>query len=449
MSDGHKNGNFTVWWRRPGLGVCYSVEYQPGWSWDRNFVHYNREFTGKDGRLIFRGPYWKSEDWVGLSEKLGVDYHMGYAKFHDGICFYPSQHMDWCAPHDYVGDFASASRAAGIPVVFYYSVIFDHNPIFDAIQPRKWSTWSSIGDQPEYVAYLLKQYEEFMERYRPDAMWFDWYVENTAATRATIDFFREKYPDTVIAFNQSHNSARAARLLGYTSWEGHVLSVCNEYTILQNNVRPSWKPIARFLDPVASRIIMKFKKSTWLQANQYRREFSHPWELVSPAGRDWHVPELRSDPHELARMAAVTLACGGRSNLYMIILLDGSIRTDHQEQVESVFAWYRPRRHLFRDASPIRYEGDHPPGISGLPKGYGAIASRRDQDVLLHLIRLDGAESPTSIAIDTNEWPSISEIQLEPDQRSLAFNTTEDRITLCLDKSDIDPVDTIIRLRTS
>ena len=243
-----------TWWQKPGLGVCYSVEHQPGWNWDRNFVKYNKEFSDEHGKIKFRGPHWKVEEWIAFSKELGVDFHMAQTKWCDGICFFETELTDWKSPDDYVEKFARMSREARIPFSLYYSTIFDHNPQFDHIQPRKNFLISGIGNEPEYVEYVLGQYRELAEQYRPDSIWLDWYDDSTEATRSSIAFIRKNYPDIALGYNQSHNSKKAREVLDYTSWEGHFLYKLPELNVLQNNLRKEWRTVARILDVGSSTI---------------------------------------------------------------------------------------------------------------------------------------------------------------------------------------------------
>lgn len=114
-------------------------------------------------------------------------------KWHDGICYFDTTLTDWKTEEDYAGRFPEASRRAGIPFMYYYSSIFDHNSQFDPVQPSQ-QTVSFIGipDNPTYHEYLRGQYAEIMEQYRPDGMWIDWYWPDQCL-QTTIDFFRSNF----------------------------------------------------------------------------------------------------------------------------------------------------------------------------------------------------------------------------------------------------------------
>jgi hypothetical protein len=434
------------WWQKPGFGIGYSVEHQPGWSWDRDFVRYNKEFSDEDGALKFRGPHWQVEEWIKFSKEVGVDFHMAQTKWHDGICFYDTKLTDWKSPVDYVGQFARRSKEAGIPFILYYSVIFDHNPQFDHIQPQKRMTFSYIGNEPEYIEYVLGQYAEIVELYDPDAVWMDWYDGKRAVSQASIEFFRANYPDTLIGFNGSGSMPVGRDSVDYNSSEGHFLYKVTDYRFLSLNVRKELKLLGFMLDPFITPFIEKDEESVWNRSNKHRRRPDHPWDIITPVGKHWQAPEVRDDPLDIVKMAAIVMACGGRANLWGVSQLDGYIRPDHLDQLRMVGDWYRPRKDLFREARTMKYDGDTPPGIGGLPKGYGAIASKLGDDVLIHIIRLEGRKPLTTLQISESDWPGLTGVFLEPASKEMDVQRSGGKITIGFKAGDVDPVDTILRM---
>ena len=64
------------WWQKPGLGIQYQIEQRPGWNWERDFEKFHKSMMDEKGSLKFNGPFCKTDDWVLLSQRLGVDYHV-------------------------------------------------------------------------------------------------------------------------------------------------------------------------------------------------------------------------------------------------------------------------------------------------------------------------------------------------------------------------------------
>jgi len=110
--------------------------------------------------------------------------------------------------------------------------------------------------------------------------------------------------------------------------------------------------------------------------------------------------------------------------------------------------WYKPRKDLFRNATPLRYDGDTAPGIGGLPEEYKSIAAKLGDDVLIHIIKQKGDDIPSTVEISEREWPGIKEVYVEPDHKSLQMEKRGDLIVLQLEEKQVDSVDTILRLYT-
>jgi hypothetical protein len=430
-----------TWWQRPGLGISYTVESRPGWAWNRNYNRYNKIMMDEDGGLQSVGPYCKVDQFVDLSKEVGADYHMLYAKWHDGICFFDTKLTNWKTKEDYLAGFSRLSKDAGIPFMIYYSNVIDHNPQFDHIQPIRWSTFSPIRDR-EYLEYMKGQYREMVEQYQPDGFWLDWYNPwPTDTVKTSIDFLRKNYPEVTIGFNASSKFKSAQRLLDYTTDEIHTLG----------------KPKHDITGMVESRLLAKIAAFLfyallgtargWDSANSYRRKFDHFWSAISPAGKFWQDPSLRPDKYHLPRIAATVMACGGRNTIKVNLKMNGHVYDEHVEQMQIVGQWYKPRKHLFNEATPLRYQGVTAPGISGLPAGYKTIASKLGDDVLVHIIKIEGSENLSEISISDSEWAGIKEIYLEPGHQSLQMEKRGESILLHLDASHVAPVDTIVRLK--
>jgi len=431
MIDPCERAPGTEWWQRPGWGIMYQIEFRPGWDWDRDYQEFNPSMMDNEGRFRFNGPWCKVEEWVELSREVGVDFHVMELKWHDGICYFDTALTDWKSDEDYAETFSRLSREAGIPFIFYYSSVFDHNPMFDHVQPNRRGTFSVIGfgGCPEYEDYLRGQYREIAEQYRPDGMWIDWYWPGDAATETTIDFFREDYPQVVLGFNLSNYFPASYRRMDYTIGEAHEL----------DGPLVKLRRTGRMFTPVIC--------SAWKWAALGRMMMDHPWEIIAPAGRWWQDPAMRDDPNELVRIAAIIMACGGRFSLGATARMDGSIEPDQVEQLRVLGRWIAPRRLLFSDAAPMRYRGVRPPGVKVYPGGMKAITTRLGDDVLLHLINMDGAAKRINITMQGKRWETVSKAYIEPGRRELPIARSGYGIHITIDPHDVDTADTILRLK--
>jgi hypothetical protein len=425
----HEGGAGRPWWRKPGIGIQYQIEYRPGMDWERDYDRFNRSMTDDRGNLVFNGPFCQVEDWVELSAKAGADYHIMEIKWHDGICYFNTGLTDWKTPEDYAARFAEASRKAGLPFMFYYSSIFDHNPMFDSIQPAPGQTMSFIGYKEQYLDYMRAQYREIMEQYAPDGMWIDWYWPDEA-TDATVQLFREEYPDTVLAFNFSNYLPSAHRSLDFTSSESHDLD-------------GSYIKLVR----LEGRLVPLFS-SCWKWATLGRRQFEPPWELIAPAGKWWQDPTLRDDPNDLLRMAAIAMANGGLFFMGVTSKLDGSIYPDQVTQLGILGEWYTPRKHLFAESAPASYRRREPPGVVVKPASFRTTACEHGPDTLLHLFNMHQSARPVVVELKGARWANVRGAVIEPEGHRLDATRDDGGARLVVPREHSDPVDTILRLES-
>lgn len=413
------------WWERPGLAVLFQTERKPGWEWDRDYTRFNPSISDARGRLEFKGPYCPVDQWVAFSQQAGLDYHLFQAKWHDGICYFDTNTTTWKTERDYARDFAETSRKAGIPFMFYYSSVFDHNPQFDDIQPDPHSTASLIGNHPLYQDYLRRHYDELVTQYRPDGLWIDWYWAE-GATGATIDHLRKHHPQTVIAFNLANLFPASFGRIDFTSSEAHRYD----------------GPLIRLRKEDA--LYVPVLTSAVLWSNLCRVSFTHAWELCTPAGQWWEDPRLREDPQELLRILAMVLASGGKLMVGVLAQMNGELEPSHLEQFRLLGDWYRPRKALFRDAAAIRYRGLRPSGVRVQGANVDIVASRYADGVLLHLVNRSGRQQELVVTLSGKTWEGATRVQLMPAGKSLKVQG-EGRIRqITIKATDVDPVDTIL-----
>ncbi|HUX99580.1 MAG TPA: alpha-L-fucosidase [Candidatus Deferrimicrobium sp.] len=455
-----------TWWEKPGLGIQFQIEARPGWRWNRNYDKFIASMRDNKGRINFNGPLCKIKEWVTFSkEKAGVDYHMMEIKWHDGICYFDTKFTDWKTPIDYGKQFSEESKKVGIPFLYYYSSIFDHNPMFDDIQPLRCATPSHLDygkwnkpfivlldlifmfaswfllkyyetgvhikkeekkgkffdqirlnrfhlDPRKYEIYMLRQLKELIENYKPDGLWLDWYQLNMDRSASIImDFMKTYYPNVVITFNNS---------LGWDLKWAHYLAGES------HNV-----------------------KMAWTLGNQHKNS-KIPWELIGPAALEWDRMEARADPFEIIRMAAIIMANGGRCVYGMASQMDGTLFPEIADQMARLGEWYIPRKDLFCNATPMQYKGKKVPGIIVKEKFIRTIGSTYEKDFLIHLICIsDIPKQDLTVKFSLTHWRTIEKIFLEPSKKELDFRKEEKEISLIIPKKNVDRIDTILRVKTS
>lgn len=434
-----------AWWQKPGLGIMYQIEFRPGWKWNRNFDKFNASMIDEKGRFRFNGPYCKIADWVALSSRIGADYHVFEVKWHDGVVWFDSSLTDWKTPTDYAAQFADLSRKAGIPFVFYYSALIDHNPRFRNIIPLNRITPSfPVMRGDVYKNYLEGQMKEIVDKYNPDGMWFDWSTMGVHPSEwVVIDFLKEYSPSVVITFN---NSAALDAGPLHSFLNPFIASALLE-AFFHHLFFEQGKPVKK--DTIKKLHYVTWEAhsvgSAWKKSNLYRR-LNRPWELVSPAGRWWDNIALRDDLYDLLRMAAMVMANGGKYAIGVAAQMDGNIYPDHIRQLELVGEWYRPRRELFTEATPMDYRGQRIPGVSGYGKHMRAVGSRQGNDHLIHLFNLAVDVSPVKLWFDLMYWSHIDRIYLEPGNMELTLERTNEFAQVTIPASSVDRIDTILRV---
>ncbi len=187
--------------------------YQQG---SKEFDHHlktygkHKEFGYKDFIPMLTAKDYDPKAWAKLFKDAGAKFVMPVAEHHDGFPMYDSDFTDWCAAkmgpkRDLVGDLANAVRAEGM--VFSASShraenwwFYDGGLEFDSDvsdpanaglygppQPaspkashssEEWrsKTWSPVPDKAFLDDWLVRTCE-IIDKYRPQVLWFDWWIE--------------------------------------------------------------------------------------------------------------------------------------------------------------------------------------------------------------------------------------------------------------------------------
>ncbi len=134
---------------------------------------------------FFDPDQFDARQWARAAADAGMRYAVLTAKHHDGFCLFASSLTDYTVMNspvgrDLVGEFVEATRAAGLKVGFYYSLLDWHHPDFaiDTYHPLRSRenveelNRTRTGDA--YRAYLHGQVRELMSNYgKIDYLFFD------------------------------------------------------------------------------------------------------------------------------------------------------------------------------------------------------------------------------------------------------------------------------------
>ena len=187
--------------------------YQQG---SKEFEHHlktygqHKDFGYKDFIPMFTAKDYDPKAWANLFKEAGARFVMPVAEHHDGFPMYHSDITDWCAgkmgpKRDLVGELADAVRAEGLVFSasshraenwWFYDggLSFDSDVsdpanagIYGPPQPaspnvghssEEWrsKTWQPVPDTAFLEDWLVRTCE-IIDKYRPQVLWFDWWIE--------------------------------------------------------------------------------------------------------------------------------------------------------------------------------------------------------------------------------------------------------------------------------
>ena len=167
----------------------------------------HKQFGYKDFIPLFRAEHFDPEAWAALFARSGAKYVVPVAEHHDGFQMYKSAISHWNAyemgpKRDVLGELSAACRARGLVTgasshriehwfFMGHGREFDsdmHEPIVrgDLYWPSMPEPeWHDIHGQPapsrEYMEDWLLRTCELIDRYHPAVLYFDWWIEHSAA----------------------------------------------------------------------------------------------------------------------------------------------------------------------------------------------------------------------------------------------------------------------------
>lgn len=162
------------------------------------------EFGYKDFLPQFKAEHFDAKQWAALFQEAGARFVMPVAEHHDGFPMYDTDLSEWSAAkmgpkRDVIGELADAVRAKGM--VFSASShraehwwFFDGGRKFpsDVSDPQYAGLYAPAqpaptdwgdpkqGEPPtaEFLEDWLLRTCEIVDKYRPQVVWFDWWIEH-------------------------------------------------------------------------------------------------------------------------------------------------------------------------------------------------------------------------------------------------------------------------------
>jgi len=162
------------------------------------------KFGYKDFIPLFKAEKYDPAAWAELFRKSGAKFVMPVAEHHDGFQMYASELSDWNAAkmgpkRDLVGDlsqqvrkqgmhFAASSHRAEHWWFFEGGMTFDSDVkdpryagLYGPAQPKR-LPGATKDNQPDekYLKDWLARTCELVDKYQPEVVWFDWWIEEPA-----------------------------------------------------------------------------------------------------------------------------------------------------------------------------------------------------------------------------------------------------------------------------
>jgi alpha-L-fucosidase len=156
-----------------------------------------RRFGYKDFIPLFQAQHYSAARWARLFKRAGAKFVMPVAEHHDGFAMYASGFSKWCAAkmgprRDCVGELAAAVRQEGM--VFCASSHRAEHWFFmnggkqfpSDVQNPKYAAFygpaqpDNTPPNREWLDDWLARTCELVDLYRPQVLWFDWWIEQPA-----------------------------------------------------------------------------------------------------------------------------------------------------------------------------------------------------------------------------------------------------------------------------
>ncbi|NQT87916.1 alpha-L-fucosidase, partial [bacterium] len=153
-----------------------------------------KDFGYKDFIPMFKAEKFDAAEWANLFRRSGAKFVVPVAEHHDGFAMYDSDLSEWCAAkmgpkRDLIGELAEAVRKEWL--IFGLSShraehwwFFDGGTKFDSdvtdpayaglygpAQPK------DMQPNEEFLEDWLARTCEFIDKYQPQIVWFDWWIE--------------------------------------------------------------------------------------------------------------------------------------------------------------------------------------------------------------------------------------------------------------------------------
>lgn len=347
-----------------------------------------------------------AREWAALAKASGMRYVNITSKHHDGFCIWDSKVTDYdimATPfqRDILRELADACREAGLAFGTYYSILDWYQPDYNVDDAQGGPGYSlpqgAEPDMDRYQAYMEAQLREIVTNYGPlHSIWFDGEWE------------------------KPWTEARGMRLFAYCrELDPHML-VNNRVGGGRHGMEGTTKA--------------GFAEGDYDTPEQQVGTFNtdRPWETCMTICRQWAwKPEDKLKSLEECIHILVQTA-GGDGNLLLNVgpMPDGRIEPRQADRLREIGQW-------------LQVNGESIYGTRGGPfrPGKWGVSTHRADKVYVHVLEWDGEQVRLP---GLGERQVIGAVLLSGED--VACAPTPDSITLTLDSTKQDSIDTVVVL---
>ena len=161
------------------------------------------KFGYKDFIPMFKAEKFDPVQWAALFREAGAKYVVPVAEHHDGFPMYDCSFTQWSAAkmgpkRDVIGELAAAVRRQGLHfgasshrIEHWFFMEggrrFDsdvrdprYESFYGPAQPQKTATGKENQPSEAYMNDWLARTAELVDKYKPELLWFDWWIEQPA-----------------------------------------------------------------------------------------------------------------------------------------------------------------------------------------------------------------------------------------------------------------------------
>ena len=320
-------------------------------SGDPVVAAYHKKNWGEDFKSdhfidLFRGEKFDAPSLAQLFSQCGAKYVIPFLKHHSGFCLWDCSYtfrdsVDQGARRDFAKEMSDACRAQGLKFGMYTSqageweypilqddgavkILKEANRLVDYSPDVEWKASGKIAVKDFVRDYIVPQTTEFIDKYDPDILWYDYdwatYAHENGSYDITAYFYNKAQGRKEVACNDRYGKARPEEIKGrFTKKPRNWLR-----TVRGDFFTDEWGDTEECLDPA--------KWHPWESCSGISKAYGNHWMENFDAG-------MVMTEAEFVRHFTSIVARGG--NLLLLVNLDpqGAIPKVQRERLQQIGKW--------------------------------------------------------------------------------------------------------------